>query len=234
MLELAGEIADGVLLNWIPPEAVPASIAQLEAGARRAAAARSGASRSPHSSAPASPTTRRGARARRWRATSPATPRWTSTRRSFRTLPASPTKCPRWTRVERGRPRWRREARCRRACSTASAWWATRRFCRARIAEFARTGLTQPVIVRPSPRRRSRSGPDAPAHAARGFPEPMALSVLGVIPARLASTRLPAQGACARSPAARSIGLGAARRPGARPTSTDCPGRDGRRGGRTP
>ena len=36
MLELAGEIADGVLLNWIPPEAIPASIAHLEAGARRA------------------------------------------------------------------------------------------------------------------------------------------------------------------------------------------------------
>ena len=37
MLELAGEIADGVLLNWIPPEAVPSSIARLQAGARRAA-----------------------------------------------------------------------------------------------------------------------------------------------------------------------------------------------------
>ena len=36
MLELAGEVADGVLLNWIPPEAVPASIKHLEAGARRA------------------------------------------------------------------------------------------------------------------------------------------------------------------------------------------------------
>lgn len=36
MLELAGEIADGVLLNWIPPEAVAASIAHLQAGARRA------------------------------------------------------------------------------------------------------------------------------------------------------------------------------------------------------
>jgi probable F420-dependent oxidoreductase len=36
MLELAGEIADGVLLNWIPPEAVPASVARLEVGARRA------------------------------------------------------------------------------------------------------------------------------------------------------------------------------------------------------
>ena len=35
MLQLAGEIADGVVLNWIPPESVPASIAQLEAGARR-------------------------------------------------------------------------------------------------------------------------------------------------------------------------------------------------------
>jgi probable F420-dependent oxidoreductase len=37
MLELAGEIADGVLLNWIPPEAVPASIAHLTSGARKAA-----------------------------------------------------------------------------------------------------------------------------------------------------------------------------------------------------
>jgi len=36
MLELAGEIADGVLLNWIPPEAVPASIAHLKTGAQKA------------------------------------------------------------------------------------------------------------------------------------------------------------------------------------------------------
>ncbi len=36
MLELAGEIADGVLLNWIPPEAIPESIHQIEIGARRA------------------------------------------------------------------------------------------------------------------------------------------------------------------------------------------------------
>jgi alkanesulfonate monooxygenase SsuD/methylene tetrahydromethanopterin reductase-like flavin-dependent oxidoreductase (luciferase family) len=36
MLELAGEVADGVLLNWIPPEAVPASIAHLKTGAQRA------------------------------------------------------------------------------------------------------------------------------------------------------------------------------------------------------
>ena len=36
MLELAGEIADGVVLNWIPPEAVPASLRHLEAGAKRA------------------------------------------------------------------------------------------------------------------------------------------------------------------------------------------------------
>jgi probable F420-dependent oxidoreductase len=36
MLELAGEIADGVLLNWIPPETVPESIRHLQAGARRA------------------------------------------------------------------------------------------------------------------------------------------------------------------------------------------------------
>ncbi len=36
MLQLAGEIADGVLLNWIPPAAIPASIKQIEIGARRA------------------------------------------------------------------------------------------------------------------------------------------------------------------------------------------------------
>ncbi len=36
MCELAGEIADGVLLNWIPPEAMDASLRHIEAGARRA------------------------------------------------------------------------------------------------------------------------------------------------------------------------------------------------------
>ena len=36
MLQLAGEIADGVLLNWTPPEAVPQSISQIEIGAKRA------------------------------------------------------------------------------------------------------------------------------------------------------------------------------------------------------
>jgi probable F420-dependent oxidoreductase len=36
MLELAGEIADGVVLNWIPPETVPVSIKHLESGARKA------------------------------------------------------------------------------------------------------------------------------------------------------------------------------------------------------
>ena len=35
MCELAGEVADGVLLNWIPPAAVPASLYHVEAGARR-------------------------------------------------------------------------------------------------------------------------------------------------------------------------------------------------------
>ncbi len=35
-LQLAGEIADGVLLNWIAPEGVPGAMGALEAGARRA------------------------------------------------------------------------------------------------------------------------------------------------------------------------------------------------------
>ena len=36
MLQLAGEIADGVLLNWIPPEAIPESVRHVEVGAKRA------------------------------------------------------------------------------------------------------------------------------------------------------------------------------------------------------
>jgi len=36
MLELAGEIADGVVLNWIPPETGTVSIEHLEAGAKKA------------------------------------------------------------------------------------------------------------------------------------------------------------------------------------------------------
>ena len=36
MLELAGEIADGVVLNWIPPDTVPVSIEHLEIGAKKA------------------------------------------------------------------------------------------------------------------------------------------------------------------------------------------------------
>ena len=36
MCELAGEVADGVLLNWIPPSAMAASIARVEVGATRA------------------------------------------------------------------------------------------------------------------------------------------------------------------------------------------------------
>src|SRR2546426_23696 len=36
MLELAGEVADGVLLNWLAPETVGASIRHIETGARRA------------------------------------------------------------------------------------------------------------------------------------------------------------------------------------------------------
>jgi probable F420-dependent oxidoreductase len=36
MCELAGEIADGVLLTWMPPSAVATSLSHVEAGARRA------------------------------------------------------------------------------------------------------------------------------------------------------------------------------------------------------
>ena len=36
MLRLAGEIADGVLLNYSPPEAIPPMIAEMRAGAEKA------------------------------------------------------------------------------------------------------------------------------------------------------------------------------------------------------
>jgi len=36
MCELAGEIADGVLLNWLPPSAVPVCVRHVETGAKRA------------------------------------------------------------------------------------------------------------------------------------------------------------------------------------------------------
>ena len=36
MCELAGEVADGVLLNWLPPSAMGTSLAHVEAGAKRA------------------------------------------------------------------------------------------------------------------------------------------------------------------------------------------------------
>ncbi len=36
MCELAGEVADGVLLNWIPPSAVAASVRHVETGTKRA------------------------------------------------------------------------------------------------------------------------------------------------------------------------------------------------------
>src|SRR6266849_1338748 len=36
MCELAGEVADGVLLNWIPPSAMDASLRHVETGAKRA------------------------------------------------------------------------------------------------------------------------------------------------------------------------------------------------------
>src|ERR1700730_15803182 len=42
MCELAGEVADGVLLNWIPPSAVPESVRHVEAGAQRAGGGLSG------------------------------------------------------------------------------------------------------------------------------------------------------------------------------------------------
>jgi alkanesulfonate monooxygenase SsuD/methylene tetrahydromethanopterin reductase-like flavin-dependent oxidoreductase (luciferase family) len=71
MLELAGEIADGVLLNWIPPERCGLDRASEAAPPGRPPGAEIALRRTRH---------RRRAAAAGWPATSPATPPWTSTR----------------------------------------------------------------------------------------------------------------------------------------------------------
>src|SRR2546430_1835396 len=63
MLELAGEIAHGVLLNWIPPEAGPASLAHPEAAAPEAGPPPPGSVIAPRRHTP---------RARAWRPAPPA------------------------------------------------------------------------------------------------------------------------------------------------------------------
>jgi probable F420-dependent oxidoreductase len=144
MLELAGEIADGVLLNWIPPEAVPASIAHLEVGARRA-----------------------GRTLENFEIASFVRTCVTDDAAAAReTLARDVTG---YATVDVYQAFFRTAGYADEVTAVSAAWTAGDRagavkrisprmldglgvvgdeaYCRARIAEFARTGLTQPVIV---------------------------------------------------------------------------------------
>jgi probable F420-dependent oxidoreductase len=144
MLELAGEIADGVLLNWIPPEAVPASIVHLETGARRAGRTLEGFEIASF--------------VRTCVTDDPAPARETLARDITG-----------YATVDVYQAFFRTAGYADEVGAVSAAWSAGDRsgavkrvsprmldglgvvgdeaFCRARIAEFARAGLTQPVVV---------------------------------------------------------------------------------------
>lgn len=144
MLELAGEIADGVLLNWIPPEAVPASIAHLKAGAARAGRTLEGFEIASF--------------VRTCVTDDPAAARQTLARDITG-----------YATVDVYASFFRTAGYAEEVAAVGAAWAAGDRagavkqisprmldglgvvgdeaFCRARIAEFARSGLTQPVVV---------------------------------------------------------------------------------------
>ncbi|HEX9820870.1 MAG TPA: LLM class F420-dependent oxidoreductase [Methylomirabilota bacterium] len=164
MLELAGEIADGVLLNWIPPEAVPASIAHLETGARRAGRTLAGFEIASF--------------VRTCVTDDPAAAR--------ETLARDVTG---YATVDVYQAFFRTAGYADEVEAVSAAWGAGDRagavkrisprmldglgvvgdetFCRARIGEFARTGLTQPVIVPFAPAAADRA---ALLRTLRAFP----------------------------------------------------------------
>jgi probable F420-dependent oxidoreductase len=155
MLELAGEVADGVLLNWIPPETVPASIAHLTAGARRA-----GRTLDDFEIASFVRTC----------VTDDAAP-------ARETLARDITG---YATVDVYAAFFRSAGYAEEVAAVGAAWGAGDRagavtrvsprmldglgvvgdeaFCRARIAEFARAGVTQPVIVPFAPAGADRAG----------------------------------------------------------------------------
>ncbi|MGH7275721.1 MAG: LLM class F420-dependent oxidoreductase [Candidatus Rokuibacteriota bacterium] len=144
MLELAGEVADGVVLNWIPPETVPESIEHLEGGAKKAG-------RTLESFEIASfirtcvtddPAAAREALARD--ITGYATVDVYAS--FFRTAGFAPE-------VDALNAAWRAGDRAAAVKQVSPRVLdglgvvGNEAFCRARIAEFARAGLTQPVIL---------------------------------------------------------------------------------------
>jgi len=144
MLELAGEIADGVLLNWIPPEAVPASIAHLNAGARRAGRTLDGFEIASfvRTCVTDDPTAARETLARD--VTGYATV--DVYQAFFRTAGYADevdAVTAAWAAGDRAGAVKRISPRMLDGLGVVG----DEAFCRARIAEFARSGLTQPVVV---------------------------------------------------------------------------------------
>jgi len=144
MLELAGEIADGVLLNWIPPEAVPASITHLEVGARRAGRALDNFE---IASFVRTCVTDDAAAARETLARDITGYATVDVYASFFRTAGYPDEVAAvgaaWGAGDRAGAVKRISPRMLDGLGVVG----DEAFCRARIAEFARTGLTQPVIV---------------------------------------------------------------------------------------
>src|SRR3989442_391061 len=144
MLELAGEIADGVVLNWIPPETVPASIKHLEAGARRAGRALDGFEIASfvRTCVTDDPTTAREALAREITGYA-IVDAYASFFRSAGFGDEVDAVTAAWKAGDRGGAVERVSPRFLDGLGVVG----DEAVCRARITEFARAGLTQPVIV---------------------------------------------------------------------------------------
>ena len=144
MLELAGEIADGVLLNWIPPEAVADSIALVRAGAQRAGRTLDGFElasfiRTCVTDVPG-PARETLARDITGYATVDVYASFFRTAGYAGEVAAIGTA---WAAGDRSGAVKRVSARMLDGLGVVG----DEAFCRARIAEFARAGLTQPVVV---------------------------------------------------------------------------------------
>jgi probable F420-dependent oxidoreductase len=143
-LELAGEIADGVLLNWIGPEQVGVSIRHLEAGARRAGRTLDGFEIAAfvRVSTTDDPEPARQALAREITpyATVPSYARFfrdSGFRAEVDALQAA------WKSGDRAGAVRQLSARVLDALGVVGPEAA----CRARMADFSRSGLTMPVVV---------------------------------------------------------------------------------------
>jgi len=164
MLELAGEIADGVVLNWIPPEAVPASLAHLQAGARRAGRALDGFEIACFIRTCVTDDVKTARTALARDITGYAIVDVYAA--FFRTAGFG-------AEVEAVNTRWRAGDRAGAVAEISPRVLdglgvvGDEAFCRARIDEFARAGLTMPVVL-----------PFNPAAAAGGDPRPALLRTL--------------------------------------------------------